>query len=448
MVLGTDNRVLTLGLARMADALGNSFLIIVLPLYIESGQIVLDGIVGSSVLGLELTVPFLVGLVLSLFGFLNSFGQPFTGRFSDRLGKRRVFVLFGLALFGVASAAYPFVHRYELVLLIRALQGLGAAFTIPATIALVNEFAASDTERGGNFGVFNTFRLIGFGFGPIVAGLVVQAGPYTTPFGELTGFNAAFSVAVLGAVVSFALVSLLIEDPERDGAEAGDDLSFRVFDRDGSKLLDPVFVLGVCTLFMAITIALFATLQETIKTQLGEEEFLFSVQFAAVVIANVLFQVPIGRASDEYGRRPFIVAGFVLLVPSVLLQGYVPGIAAAVEGSAPAVLAGSVAPGLMLLFRLLQGIAVALVFAPSLALAGDLAGKGQSGTTLSVLTTAFGLGVAIGPLASGYLVRFGFAAPFTFGAGLAFLALLLVYSQVEDTITAGDAPGRAAAQDD
>ena len=448
MVLGTDKRVLTLAMARMADALGNSFLIIVLPLYIESGQVDLEGLVGSNVLGLELTVPFLVGLVLSLFGFLNSFGQPFTGRLSDRTGRRRAFVLFGLGLFGVASASYPLVERYELVLLVRALQGLGAAFTIPATIALVNEFAASDTERGGNFGVFNTFRLVGFGFGPIVAGLVIEAGPYATPLGTLSGFNAAFSVAVLGAVVSFALVSLLIEDPPRTNAEASDDLSFRVFDRDGRKLLDPVFALGVGTLFMAITVALFATIQEAIKLQLGEEEFLFSVQFAAVVIANVLFQVPVGRASDRYGRRPFIVAGFALLVPSVLFQGYVPAITAALAGVTPPVLAGSVAPGLMLALRLLQGIAVAFVFAPSLALAGDLAGEGESGTTLSVLTMAFGLGIAIGPLASGYLVRYGFPAPFTFGAVLSLLALVLVYSQVEDTLSDGSAAGRAAPQDD
>jgi len=447
MVLGTDRRVLTLAFARMADALGNSFLIIVLPLYVESGQVVLDGIAGSTVLGIELTVPFLVGLVLSLFGFLNSFGQPFTGRLSDRIGRRRVFVLFGLGLFALAAATYPFVRRYELVLFVRAFQGLGAAFTIPATIALVNEFAAGDDERGGNFGVFNTFRLIGFGFGPIVAGLVVAAGPYATPLGELSGFNAAFAVAVFGALVSFALVALLIEDPERTRAPAGEELKFRVLHRRGNHLLDSVFVLGVATLFMAISIALFATIQEAIKAQLGEGEFLFSVQFAAVVIANVAFQVPVGRASDRYGRRPFIVAGFALLVPSVFLQGYVAGIAAGVAGAVPAALAGAVAPGLMLFLRLLQGVAVAFVFPPSLALAGDLAGEGKSGSTLSVLTMAFGLGIAVGPLASGYLVRFGFAAPFVFGAALAVVALALVVSQVEDTLPA-DAPARPTPQDD
>jgi len=48
---------------------------------------------------------------------------------------------------------------------------------------------------------------------------------------------------------------------------------------------------------------------------------------------------------------------------------------------------------------------------------------------------AFGLGVALGPLASGVLFNAGgFAAPFVFGSVLAVLALGLTYSQVEDTL--------------
>ncbi|MEF8851624.1 MAG: MFS transporter [Haloarculaceae archaeon] len=418
----------------MADALGNSFLIIVLPLYIASGQVSLDGLVGVELAGFVVREETLIGLVLSLFGLLNSFGQPVTGRLSDRSGRRRVFVLVGLAIFAVGSAVYPFVGNYWAVLGARALQGIGAAFTVPATVALVNDYAATDRERGGNFGVFNTFRLIGFGFGPIVAGVVITGGvggqdvvTYALPdwFGPLagvtlSGFVAAFAVAVLGAAVSFVLVVVFIADPPDLGDQASKDLSIAVLDRDGNGL-DPVFVLGVGTFFMATTIALFATLEGPVRARLDESTFLFSVQFAAVVIANVAFQVPIGRASDRVGRRPFILAGFAVLVPSVFAQGVV------------------TSPLAMLAARFSQGVAVACVFAPALALAGDLAGDRGSGTTLSVLTMAFGLGVALGPLASGVLFNLGgFAAPFTFGAVLAVFALALTYREVEDTLETPD----------
>jgi MFS family permease len=432
MVLGTDNRVFALAMARLADSLGNSFLVIVLPLYIASGEISLTGLEGFS-------TELLIGVVLSLFGLLNSSLQQFTGRASDRAGKRKSFILVGLVVFGVASALYPFASSYWTIVALRAFQGIGAALTVPVTIALVNEYSSDASQRGGNFGVFNTFRLIGFGFGPIVAGVLITGGfsssevvTYEIASVVISGFDAAFAVAVLGAVVSFALVSWLVEDPERD-VEASDDLSVSILGTD--QLLDPVFVVGVGTFFMATGIAIYATLQDVVNTALGQSPFLFSVQFAAVVIANVLFQVPIGRASDTYGRRPFLVVGFALLAPSVLLQGYVPEFQALL----PASILGVNGPAVvMIVLRLLQGVSVAMVFAPGLALAGDLASRGQSGTTLSVLTTAFGFGVAVGPLAAGYLVRFGFATPFVFVAVLAALAFFLTYSQVYETAFIGE----------
>jgi len=84
---------------------------------------------------------------------------------------------------------------YWQLIALRAAQGFGAALIIPATVALVNEYAASDADRGGNFGVYNTFRLIGFGFGPVLAGVVVERGPYDLSaigLPVLDGFDAAF----------------------------------------------------------------------------------------------------------------------------------------------------------------------------------------------------------------------------------------------------------------
>ena len=406
-----DRDVLTLALARMADAIGNSFLIVVLPLYVASTEIT-GGAFGVS----EALV---TGLILSMYGFFSSFLQPFTGRLSDRRGARRVFILFGLGVLTVANGAYVLADGYVALLGIRALQGIGVAFTLPATIALVNELATTDT-RGGSMGTYNTFRLLGFGVGPIVAGAVVHSGPYAIGLGGLAvgldGFDAAFAIATLTAIVGFALVTVFIEDPERTHASAGEDLSVAVWARDDAHRLDPVFTLGVASLFMAVAIALLSAIEPQVNARLGQGPTLFGLEFGAFILAQVGLQTPIGAASDRYGRRPFLLAGLALLVPTTLAQGLV------------------TTPAGMLVARVLQGVAAAMVFSPALALAGDLAGEGQSGTQLSVLTMAFGLGIAIGPLASGFLVGFGFVYPFAFGAGLALVGLALVYTEVIETV--------------
>ncbi|MFB6170082.1 MAG: MFS transporter [Haloarculaceae archaeon] len=415
--LGVDRRVVVLALARMADAVGNSFLIVVLPLYIASGYVT-GGAMG---LGESLVT----GVVLSMFGLLNSVCQPFVGRFSDRVGKRRVFVVAGLLVLAVTNAVYSFAHTFPALILIRAIQGIGVAFTITATIALVNELSTS-TSRGGSMGLFNTFRLVGFGAGPVAAGAVVHRGPYLG--GTLTGFDAAFYLAALSAVVSTVLVILFVRDPERVESSAGEDLSVAIRDESGDHLLDPVFTLGVASLFMAIGIALLSAIEPQVNQRLSQSATMFGVEFGAFVLAQVLFQLPVGRLSDTYGRRPFILVGLVFLVPTVLVQGFV------------------ATPLQMVLARFLQGAAAAMVFAPSLALAGDLARVGESGTKLSVLTMAFGLGTALGPLSSGFLVRYGFAVPFVFGAVIAVAGFVLVYTQVEETLPdAGSGPGPSAA---
>jgi len=417
-----DPRILALAIARMVDALANSFLVVVLPLYIGSQVVSLPGFVGTTtaLAGVEftLTPELLIGVVLSLFGFLNSLGQPFTGSLSDRTGRRRAFLLVGLALVAVGSAGYLVFTSYPAILVMRALQGVGAAFTIPVTVALVNELSPPD-QRGGNFGLFNTFRLLGFGTGPLVAGGVVAAGPYELAGITLSGFDAAFLVAVVGAAVSFALIAVLITDPQRTEDEAADDISIRVRNPDGPGL-DPVFALGLATVVMALSIAIYAPLGNVINERLDQGTFLFSVQFGATVLANVVFQLPLGRLSDRFGRRPFLVGGFLLLLPTTLAQGFTTTLAAGVVDAST----------LMILARFLQGVAVASVFAPSLALAGDIAREGESGSTLSLLTMGFGLGVAFGTLFSGILVGFGFAVPFVVATAGGAVGLLLVYTQV------------------
>jgi len=421
---GTDRRVIVLALARMVGAIGNSFLIIVLPLYIASGVVDVDGLLGGTVgVGLasvSLTEPLLIGVVLSLFGFLNSFSQPFTGRISDRAGARKPFILVGIALLGTASGLYAFATEYRMLVALRAVQGFGAALTIPATVALINEYAEAATDRGGNFGVYNTFRLIGFGLGPVAAGAVVEAGPYPLGLVTLTGFEAAFAVACGGAYLSLLVVLVMVSDTPAAAADADTDLSIQV--RGVDRLLDPVFTLGLATIAMGICISLFATLQAQINVRLDQAPVWFGLQFGAVTIANVLLQVPVGNASDRFGRRPFLVVGFALLVPTTVLQGIV------------------TTTVVMTLVRLLQGVAVAFVLAPSLAIAGDLAKRGASGSTLSILTMGFGFGIAIGPLASGWLVSYGFVVPFAAGGAFAVLAFAAVFTQVEETLSPADEP--------
>lgn len=408
--MGLDRRVLTLAIARMAEAVGNSFLIIVLPLFIASAH------VGGSSFGIaEVTI---TGIVLALFGVVNSSLQPLTGRLSDRIGSRRWFILAGLGLLAVANASYALVDAYAQIIGLRILQGIADALIVPASIALVND-VATDADRGGNMGIYNAFRLVGFGIGPVGAGIVLAGGPYGIPVGGsitvLTGFDAAFLFAGATAAIAFALVFVSICDPA-SGATANEHGSTQQTD-DGSRrsvITRPIIALGVVSFLAAVSIALFATLGDLVNARLDQGSQMFGLQFAAFVFAHIVFQAPIGRATDFVGRKSFIVAGALLLVPTTALQGFV------------------MDPWHMFAVRFAQGTAAALVFSPAMALAGDLAPRNGSGETLSVVTMSFGLGIAVGPFLSGVLVTAGFAVPFVTGAAFAGIGAILVMAAVAE----------------
>lgn len=405
--MNLDRRILALGIARFADSFGNALLIVVLPLYLTSD------LVGGWAFGLSPTV--ITGIVLAVFGIFDSIVQPLAGRISDRVGRRRVFMLGGLAILVMTNAAFISVSTYFGAFAIRILQGIGVGVTVTASVALINIYSTVD-NRGLNFGIFNALRLLGFGIGPAIGGLIISDGPYRVLDWSINRFTMAFDIAVAAAVIGFIIVALLVSEPDIPATNTAPNLSLTVF--DGSGGLDPVFSLGIATMFVAAGISLFATVEPILNQRLSQSPTIFGLQFAAFVLAFVLTQPLAGRYSDRFGRKPFIVGGLVLIAPVLFAQGF-----------------ATTSSGMTAL-RTVQGIGSAMVFGPALALAGDYATTGSSGVKLSVLTAAFGLGAGLSPVVAGPLADITFALPFIFLAILSVIGAILVCTQVSESVVA------------
>lgn len=401
----TDSRILALGFARLVDGLANSFLIVVMSPYITSGNI------GGESFGL--TEAAVTGIILGSFGIVNSLIQPFAGKFSDRLGKRKLFIFVGLILVGIVNIAYLWVDSYIGMFIIRMFQAGSVALTVVGSVSLVSEISAAG-NRGKNMGIYNSFRLIGFGLGPLAAGIVIDGGPYML-LGSipLTGFEATFYGAALSALISAILVWIMVSDPEDIKPNRGKN-KVRLLGEEEGQTLDPIFTLGIASMLMAASISLLSPIETIVNERLGQGHLMFGIEFTVFIAVVVLVQPFLGELSDRDGRRKFIIWGMVGLVPVTILQGL------------------AFTPGQMIGVRLLQGLSSALVFAPALALAGDLAKKGQSGSQLSVLTVSFGLGLSAGQFISGFMVQLGYFVPFGVGAGLAAIGAYIVYSQVDE----------------
>ena len=155
----------------------------------------------------------------------------------------------------------------------------------------------------------------------MVSGVLAESGPYNLPLiGSLNGFVASFYVASAAALVSALLVGFLVDDPENIEPSKRS-MSIRIRAKEKGRFFDPIFALGLATLIMSFGFALLAPIETETNQRLTQGAFLFSVEFSAMIGALAIFQPLVGKASDKWGRRTFIIIGLICLIPSELAQG-------------------------------------------------------------------------------------------------------------------------------
>jgi EmrB/QacA subfamily drug resistance transporter len=98
--------------------------------------------------------------------------QITAGGLGDRLGRKRWFLI-GLALFTVTSAVAAASQSIEMLITMRALQGLGAAFIMPLSLSLISN-AFPPEERGKAVGIWSAISVSSIALGPVIGGLVVE----------------------------------------------------------------------------------------------------------------------------------------------------------------------------------------------------------------------------------------------------------------------------------
>jgi MFS family permease len=387
--------VLALSVARLGDAVGNSILFIVIPLYVA-----------------QLPAPWFplpesvrVGFLIALYGIVNSILQPIMGALSDRLGRRKPLILIGLFLMGLSTLSFIFASQFSHLLLLRTLQGLGVALTVPASMALMASATVQQT-RGGSMGVYSAMRMAGFAVGPLIGGFLF----------DQSGFDLAFLVGTIFIALGFIAVQVWIKEvPPRSAAlSAKARPRFRVFDR--ALLSAGIIGAGIASLIMASDFSMLSALETQVNERLGETALGFSIAFSALMVSRLIFQVPLGRLSDRIGRKPLIISGLILMAPATALLGVV---------DTTLQLTG---------LRILQGIASAGIAAPAFALAADLAKTGGEGRQMSIITMSFGLGIALGPLLAGVLALQSFELPFLIAGLITLIGAWVVFHYVPETI--------------
>src|ERR1700722_6684938 len=94
------------------------------------------------------------------------------GSLGDLYGRRKVFAS-GVLLFAVGSAWCGLAPSIVSLILARGLQGVGAAFLVPGSLAIISA-SYSENERGRAIGTWSGFTAITAAIGPVLGGWLVE----------------------------------------------------------------------------------------------------------------------------------------------------------------------------------------------------------------------------------------------------------------------------------
>jgi DHA2 family multidrug resistance protein-like MFS transporter len=143
------------------------------------------------------TYPLVCASLLILFGTLG-----------DRIGRRRVLLL-GYGLFGVASGVAALAHDAQVLIVARALLGVGGAMIMPATLSILRQVFPDRRERALAIGIWSAVAAVGAAVGPLLGGFLL----------EHFWWGSVFLINIPLMLVSLPVGRLLLPESrgERDG---------------------------------------------------------------------------------------------------------------------------------------------------------------------------------------------------------------------------------------
>lgn len=383
-----DPKLYILSISKFFKDLGTGILAFLIPLYIVQTH---------SIFAPEIPDVVKAGIVTTVYGIFNAFSQPFLGKLSDRLNKRKPFVILGLAGFMAASLLYSRAHVFEHVVLLRAIQSITVGATVPAIVAMVTHFSTS-RNRGRAIGIYSSMRGFGYGIGAVIGGIVAT----------YYGYTAGFYLCALLGLISLLLVQFFV-------GETYDKYEKQTISNRDDDDLAQFYALALAMFMIMVGIMIIFAFLPEYEVRLQASELSLSVAVSAYVISRVILQTPMGMLSDRYGRKKLILYGLLLNIPIVLGLGYV----TTVEE--------------LIVLRVFQGLCMASVETPVMALAVDLAGGTSISSRVSFITSAQAAGTAFGPLIGGFLGGYvSFTMPFYVCAAMMAFSLIIVMNRVSE----------------
>ena len=347
-----------------------------------------------------------IGFTFASFAITHSISGPLIGRLSDRY-QRKPFIILGLLCYLAAALGYLTADSFAQIIAFRMLSGVGTGLIFSVARAYIGEMVPSGYE-GRWFGVFATADIIGFGSGPMFAGLIR---------GWL-GFDAVFIAMALIMGASTLIIMVLLPPRPPEALNTNQKALFQTNASIWNALKDRLTVALTFrhVLFSFSWGSTLAFLAVRLENELLIGPVAIGLAFGVQNFASGISQPMLGWLTDHMNRVILVAVGLVFAGGCVVAVGTV--------GNLP----------LVLVFMILLGASGAMTQVAASALEIVAGRRVGLGTVIGLGSSGGGVGILCGAVLGGYLVDlFDTSAAFLFAGAVMILGtplfLLLVKGQ-------------------
>jgi len=339
---GITRNIFILGLVSLFTDLSSQMVFPLIPLFL------------TTVLGVGACA---VGIVEGAAETTASLLKVVSGYWSDKIKKRKPFLLFGYSLSSITKPLFALANVWFFVLFIRVIERIGKGLRTAPRDALVAE-SCDESVRGKAYGFHRAMDGIGSVLGAVLAFLLLP----------VLGYRNIFLFAFIPGIIAVFVILFVKEKnapAKKELQEKPVKLSFKEFPKNLRSFIiaSSIFALGH---FGYVFLLLRAK-------NIGLADNTVILLYALFYVVYSICIIPAGILSDKIGRKPVLIAGY--LVFAITSFGLI--FTSSIYG--------------ILLFFIIYGIFYAMIDGVQRAFVVDLAPRHLKATVLGAFHAAIGM---------------------------------------------------------
>ncbi|HOZ30863.1 MAG TPA: MFS transporter [Bacteroidales bacterium] len=375
-IFGFDKNVFFIGATSFFTDVSVKMIYSIMPLFLMS--------IGAS----KTVISLIEGIAESTASLLKAL----SGFWSDKIGKKKPFMIIGYGITAIITPLYVFVGYPVHVLYLRFIERVGKGIRTAPRDSLISG-SVNKEEVGKSFGFHKAMDNSGAILGPLIAFAILYFFPIN--------YHSIFIIATIPAILGVLSIIIFVKENSIQQKSEKNKVRLKSLPKRFYLFMIVVFVFALGNSTDALLL---------VKTsETGIHDFYIPFIYMIFNTVSVFLAIPFGRMSDKKGREIFIIIGFLIYSIVYFMFGRFNSI------------------NIFIILFILYGIYSALTDGSQKALISDITGKELKGTAFGIYHAVMGISLLPASLIAGWLYdNVNSGAPFYFGSIMAFSAALLM----------------------